>query len=219
MWRICLFGFFFFFFWERHCEEMRYYKGEMPEPFFFSILTIVSEDRFKSFRIHSGCTQIYNILCFSITKFTLFLMSLFSHLCQLKVTQSFQYEIQSLLSNSSVLHDSPLTSSLPSHWVSVGLKSKREGWERGTTTFTDCPSEPASSLWLSPFSSQVYTHDLLTQWRAPGHRPSLALRDPGSGTGPWAFLMDPHTALQNSGRLCPKRFTDMQLLYHTGHMV
>lgn len=74
MWRICLFGFFFE--RERHCEEMRYYKGEMPEPFFFSILTILSEDLFKSFRIHSGCTQIYNILCFSITKFTLFLMSL-----------------------------------------------------------------------------------------------------------------------------------------------
>jgi len=72
-WRIFCLAFFFFF--ERHCEEMRYYKGEMPKPFFFSILTILSEDLFKSFRIYSGCTKIYNILCFSITKFTLFLIS------------------------------------------------------------------------------------------------------------------------------------------------
>ena len=142
-------------------------------------------------------------------------------LSQLKVIQSFQFEIQFLLSNSSVLHDSPLTSS-PS--FSLGIcwaQVKEEGaGEVSTATFTDCPflSQPhLSGLSLQQPGLHTWPPDTVMCTRGAAHL--TALRGSREGIGPWAFLMDPYTTLENPGRLCPKKSTDIRLLYQTGHMV
>lgn len=80
----------------------------------------------------------------------------------------------------------PSHPSLPSHWVSVGLKSKRRGLGRGGhhhLYWLPFP-EPASSLWPLP-SAARFTH--MTSWHSDvhqGHRLiSLPSGDLGRGLG------------------------------------
>lgn len=130
-----------------------------------------------------------------------------------EVTQSFQFEIQFHMSNYSLSRKLLYHFSLPSLWVFLGLRSKRKMKETGA-----CQPFPESSLslWPPPVAPRS---TYVASWHHEVHRVgSLILSASGElgDSGPWAFfsLMDSHTTLENSERICPEKSTDTQLLYH-----
>lgn len=159
----------------------------------------------------------YNVLYFSITKFMPY-ESLFSHLCQLKITQPFRFEIQSLLSNCSIPPGSPPHHILPflltGRQLGSGQRGRRVQGRGVCHNLHLLPSlEPSSSLW-PPSVAARSTH--LASWHHGMHQVSRLLSATSGelrvglgGGGAWAFLMDPHTTLANSERLHPEKSTDI----------
>lgn len=118
----------------------------------------------------------YNVLYFSITKFMPY-ESLFSHLCQLKITQPFRFEIQSLLSNCSIPPGSPPHHILPflltGRQLGSGQRGRRVQGRGVCHNLHLLPSlEPSSSLW-PPSVAARSTH--LASWHHGMHQVSRLL--------------------------------------------